>query len=161
MSSSTELPPTPLTLVYSLRKHVLSRPSSFSRLTTLQQTTISSSTKDVIVHRPAMSKPIRHTQSVHSVATNPFATAPIQDLTRFPQLMHNPEHVLVQRHPYPISVRPKSKLTGKPSCVNCKHAHQSCDDQRPCGRCVHLGKEDTCIDAIHKKRGRKLAKQSV
>ncbi|EUC32925.1 hypothetical protein COCCADRAFT_97412 [Bipolaris zeicola 26-R-13] len=40
------------------------------------------------------------------------------------------------------------------ACVNCKKAHLSCDVQRPCGRCVASGKQETCKDVQHKKRGR-------
>ncbi|KAF1956263.1 hypothetical protein CC80DRAFT_413710 [Byssothecium circinans] len=40
------------------------------------------------------------------------------------------------------------------ACVNCKRAHLSCDVQRPCGRCVASGKQETCKDVQHKKRGR-------
>ncbi|KAK4952822.1 hypothetical protein LTR66_013742 [Elasticomyces elasticus] len=40
------------------------------------------------------------------------------------------------------------------ACVNCKRAHLSCDVQRPCIRCVNSGKQDTCHDVQHKKRGR-------
>ncbi|OCK82628.1 hypothetical protein K432DRAFT_214508 [Lepidopterella palustris CBS 459.81] len=40
------------------------------------------------------------------------------------------------------------------ACVNCKKAHLSCDVQRPCGRCITSGKQDSCKDVQHKKRGR-------
>ncbi|KAF1816783.1 hypothetical protein P152DRAFT_469316 [Eremomyces bilateralis CBS 781.70] len=40
------------------------------------------------------------------------------------------------------------------ACVNCRRAHLSCDVNRPCGRCVTSGKQDTCVDVEHKKRGR-------
>lgn len=40
------------------------------------------------------------------------------------------------------------------ACINCKKAHLSCDIQRPCGRCVSSGKQDSCKDVQHKKRGR-------
>ncbi|OJD38699.1 c6 zinc finger domain containing protein [Diplodia corticola] len=40
------------------------------------------------------------------------------------------------------------------ACVNCKKAHLSCDVQRPCTRCVTSGKETSCYDVQHKKRGR-------
>ncbi|KAF2833209.1 hypothetical protein CC86DRAFT_389537 [Ophiobolus disseminans] len=40
------------------------------------------------------------------------------------------------------------------ACVNCKKAHLSCDVQRPCNRCVSSGKQDSCKDVQHKKRGR-------
>ncbi|ORY17268.1 hypothetical protein BCR34DRAFT_51250 [Clohesyomyces aquaticus] len=41
-----------------------------------------------------------------------------------------------------------------PACVTCKRAHLSCDTQRPCGRCVASGTQDSCRDVHHKKRGR-------
>jgi hypothetical protein len=40
------------------------------------------------------------------------------------------------------------------ACVNCKLSHVACDVNRPCHRCVRLGKGDSCIDAERKKRGR-------
>ncbi|KAL8296014.1 hypothetical protein RB600_001481 [Gaeumannomyces tritici] len=40
------------------------------------------------------------------------------------------------------------------ACVPCKKAHLRCDAQRPCSRCISNGKEDSCIDVQHKKRGR-------
>ncbi|KAL8348426.1 hypothetical protein RB601_002483 [Gaeumannomyces tritici] len=40
------------------------------------------------------------------------------------------------------------------ACVPCKKAHLRCDAQRPCSRCTSNGKEDSCIDVQHKKRGR-------
>ncbi|KAF2202732.1 hypothetical protein GQ43DRAFT_301835 [Delitschia confertaspora ATCC 74209] len=40
------------------------------------------------------------------------------------------------------------------ACVNCKKAHLSCDVRRPCGRCEAAGKQETCKDVQHKKRGR-------
>ncbi|KAK3638638.1 hypothetical protein LTR56_012944 [Elasticomyces elasticus] len=48
----------------------------------------------------------------------------------------------------------RSKTHVASACIHCKRAHLSCDDQRPCGRCVASGKQDTCIDVQHKKRGR-------
>ncbi|KAF2842247.1 hypothetical protein M501DRAFT_988493 [Patellaria atrata CBS 101060] len=40
------------------------------------------------------------------------------------------------------------------ACINCKRAHLSCDVRRPCTRCLAAGKQDTCYDVQHKKRGR-------
>ncbi|KAE8144414.1 hypothetical protein BDV25DRAFT_171576 [Aspergillus avenaceus] len=40
------------------------------------------------------------------------------------------------------------------ACVNCKKKHLGCDPARPCRRCVLSGKEATCVDVRHKKRGR-------
>ncbi|KAJ1919532.1 hypothetical protein H4219_001886 [Mycoemilia scoparia] len=40
------------------------------------------------------------------------------------------------------------------ACTNCKKAHLACDISRPCNRCISIGKQDTCHDVQHKKRGR-------
>jgi hypothetical protein len=40
------------------------------------------------------------------------------------------------------------------ACVNCKKKHLGCDPARPCRRCLLSGKEATCVDVTHKKRGR-------
>ena len=40
------------------------------------------------------------------------------------------------------------------ACFHCKKAHLACDDQRPCRRCIHIGKSDVCYDVEHKRRGR-------
>ncbi|SPJ74701.1 uncharacterized protein FTOL_04432 [Fusarium torulosum] len=40
------------------------------------------------------------------------------------------------------------------ACVPCKRAHLRCDAQRPCSRCITNGKEESCVDVQHKKRGR-------
>ncbi|KAI9260652.1 hypothetical protein BDA99DRAFT_512771 [Phascolomyces articulosus] len=64
--------------------------------------------------------------------------------------------------PLPISNTNTATTTSRPSnkshvlraCVNCRKAHLACDTDRPCKRCVSLGKEQTCYDVDHKKRGR-------
>jgi len=38
------------------------------------------------------------------------------------------------------------------ACTNCKSAHAACDAGRPCKRCIMLGKEDSCVDSVRKKR---------
>ena len=57
----------------------------------------------------------------------------------------------------PIS-QPKTQRKTKghvaSACVPCKRAHLRCDPIRPCSRCVTGGKEDSCTDVPHKKRGR-------
>lgn len=47
------------------------------------------------------------------------------------------------------------------ACNHCKRAHLACDHSRPCRRCVALGKADTCVDLIHKKRGRPRIKKNL
>ncbi|EMC91776.1 hypothetical protein BAUCODRAFT_152155 [Baudoinia panamericana UAMH 10762] len=54
----------------------------------------------------------------------------------------------------PVRSGRRSKTHVASACINCKRAHLSCDVQRPCARCVASGKQDTCIDVQHKKRGR-------
>ncbi|KAJ9613395.1 hypothetical protein H2200_003337 [Cladophialophora chaetospira] len=56
----------------------------------------------------------------------------------------------------PISPRAtrKPKAHVASACVNCKKKHLRCDSSRPCRRCVQSGKEDSCHDVEHKKRGR-------
>ncbi|KAK2763333.1 hypothetical protein FQN54_009969 [Arachnomyces sp. PD_36] len=60
--------------------------------------------------------------------------------------------------PLTTSLPPRTTRRAKahvPSaCVNCKHKHLGCDAERPCRRCVASGKEATCKDVTHKKRGR-------
>ncbi|KAI7829457.1 hypothetical protein BC939DRAFT_27238 [Gamsiella multidivaricata] len=60
----------------------------------------------------------------------------------------------VPLHPQPVP-RVKSTKPHVPSaCINCKKAHLACDLSRPCKRCISVGKDDTCRDVEHKKRGR-------
>ncbi|KAH7176038.1 hypothetical protein EDB81DRAFT_706267, partial [Dactylonectria macrodidyma] len=47
----------------------------------------------------------------------------------------------------------KTKCHVASACVPCKRAHLR-DTQRPCSRCITNGKEDSCVDMQHKKRGR-------
>lgn len=43
----------------------------------------------------------------------------------------------------------------KRACSNCKSAKTKCDNERPCRRCTRTGRVASCVDSIHKKRGRK------
>ncbi|KAH9268330.1 hypothetical protein BASA84_000243 [Batrachochytrium salamandrivorans] len=40
----------------------------------------------------------------------------------------------------------------KIACVHCKSACKKCDSQRPCARCVRIGKPESCRDAPRKER---------
>ncbi|KAM5488505.1 hypothetical protein McanCB56680_000388 [Microsporum canis] len=53
----------------------------------------------------------------------------------------------------PRSTR-RAKAHVASACVNCKRKHLGCDSARPCRRCVVAGKEDSCVDVTHKRRGR-------
>ncbi|KAI7903347.1 uncharacterized protein BX663DRAFT_508305 [Cokeromyces recurvatus] len=37
------------------------------------------------------------------------------------------------------------------ACSHCQKAHLTCDDSRPCQRCIKRGLEDTCADGVRKK----------
>jgi hypothetical protein len=59
------------------------------------------------------------------------------------------------RESVPTSPKKRSSRTVVSiACVHCKKAHLACDDERPCRRCTRLGRGDTCIDHVPKKRGR-------
>lgn len=45
------------------------------------------------------------------------------------------------------------------ACSNCRAAHAACDTVRPCERCVRLGKQESCMTPVHRKRGRKSVKR--
>ncbi|CAI4210617.1 unnamed protein product [Parascedosporium putredinis] len=52
----------------------------------------------------------------------------------------------------PTEPPPKETLANR--ILTRRQAHLRCDAQRPCSRCLMNGKEDSCIDVQHKKRGR-------
>ncbi|EEP75473.1 predicted protein [Uncinocarpus reesii 1704] len=60
--------------------------------------------------------------------------------------------------PRPTTLPPRSTRRAKAhvasACVNCKRKHLGCDSARPCRRCVVAGKESSCVDVVHKRRGR-------
>ncbi|KAJ2847539.1 Transcriptional regulator of nonfermentable carbon utilization [Coemansia brasiliensis] len=37
------------------------------------------------------------------------------------------------------------------ACNHCQKSHLTCDDSRPCARCVKRGMADTCVDGARKK----------
>eukprot|EP01088_Endostelium_zonatum_P009579 TRINITY_DN22843_c0_g1_i1.p1 TRINITY_DN22843_c0_g1~~TRINITY_DN22843_c0_g1_i1.p1 ORF type:complete len:396 (-),score=60.10 TRINITY_DN22843_c0_g1_i1:294-1481(-) len=50
-----------------------------------------------------------------------------------------------------VRARGKRKQV-KQACINCRSAHAGCEDQRPCSRCIRLGRQNSCQDAPRKKR---------
>lgn len=51
-----------------------------------------------------------------------------------------------------------SERTGKPkrrkavrACIHCQRTHLTCDNNRPCERCVHRGFAESCVDGVRKK----------
>ncbi|KAF2422379.1 hypothetical protein EJ08DRAFT_664850 [Tothia fuscella] len=73
---------------------------------------------------------------------------PLPSAYQGPVSVAGPENARVTR----TSRRAKAHVAR--ACQNCKKAHLSCDEVRPCARCVSSGKQATCVDVEHKKRGR-------
>ncbi|KAL9104557.1 MAG: hypothetical protein Q9163_000531 [Psora crenata] len=63
----------------------------------------------------------------------------------------SPEGQLV---PGPPGIAKRAKAHVPSACVNCKKKHLACETKRPCNRCIQNGKESSCVDVQHKKRGR-------
>ncbi|GAN02707.1 hypothetical PAS domain protein [Mucor ambiguus] len=66
-----------------------------------------------------------------------------------------PKQQLAQQTPPPVSsmdptVKRRRKKASR-ACSHCQKAHLTCDDSRPCQRCVKRGLEDTCMDGARKK----------
>jgi hypothetical protein len=79
--------------------------------------------------------------SYQPVPTVPSSTTSLPD-PRFPIPQISPR----------TTRKPKAHVAS--ACVNCKKKHLRCDSSRPCRRCVQSGKEESCVDVEHKKRGR-------
>ncbi|KAF2739963.1 hypothetical protein EJ04DRAFT_261451 [Polyplosphaeria fusca] len=84
----------------------------------------------------------------------PSAGAPPYIGSQGPGPQAQPTAIIAPPPSRPNKPARRTKAHVASACVNCKRAHLSCDVQRPCGRCVASGKQDTCKDVQHKKRGR-------
>ncbi|KAF1996876.1 hypothetical protein P154DRAFT_305174 [Amniculicola lignicola CBS 123094] len=115
--------------------------------------------------------PPHHFQAGRAIDPPPFAGVQIQQNYSYgyPAAGHGVPAFLGSQGPGPQAqpttiIAPQPLRPHKPArrtkahvasaCVNCKKAHLSCDVQRPCGRCVASGKQESCKDVQHKKRGR-------
>ncbi|ODH29349.1 hypothetical protein ACO22_03776 [Paracoccidioides brasiliensis] len=56
--------------------------------------------------------------------------------------------------PLPPRSTRRAKAHVASACVNCKKKHLGCESARPCRRCISAGKEESCVDVRHKRRGR-------
>ena len=93
--------------------------------------------------------------------------APVYEVTNFliPPKPAMVAHAYSGSEPVTLRALPHEGIPGvssaaddlrvKTACVNCKLAKTRCDNKRPCRRCVRTGRADTCIDSVHKTRGRK------
>lgn len=87
---------------------------------------------------------------------------PLNEPLHHPHAAHITTAVRLQAASPQSSPGPASPVTGrkvrrrvKTACTNCKLAKTKCDMQRPCTRCRRRGHEHTCVDTVHKRRGRK------
>ncbi|KAI9727007.1 MAG: hypothetical protein M1834_008589 [Cirrosporium novae-zelandiae] len=78
------------------------------------------------------------------VSENYPTSRPIAPQASIPASLHAP----------PPRTPRRAKAHVASACVNCKRKHLRCEERRPCTRCVQVGKEDSCMDVQHKKRGR-------
>eukprot|EP00761_Pharyngomonas_kirbyi_P003625 gb/GECH01003629.1/.p1 GENE.gb/GECH01003629.1/~~gb/GECH01003629.1/.p1 ORF type:complete len:748 (+),score=179.23 gb/GECH01003629.1/:1-2244(+) len=101
-------------------------------------------------HQQRISTNYRDTYSLN----NSISTIQVE-----PQLKNAPENPefrkLVSKVKMPRKTpNGKKRKQVKKACTNCRRTHMSCDDSRPCKRCVKLGIGDQCKDGESKKRGR-------
>ncbi|KAK4617509.1 hypothetical protein CLAFUW4_12239 [Fulvia fulva] len=140
-------------------------------VTTLGEQSIATSASSTSTSMPgiAISAPTHATSFLHASnlpgqSSSPSAAAPLSTSTQ-PSLQRPHATSSTSALPFAQSslslARPTSSRGGRKSkahvasaCINCKKAHLSCDVNRPCARCVASGKQDTCYDVQHKKRGR-------
>jgi hypothetical protein len=54
----------------------------------------------------------------------------------------------------PQEVKKKRKRVTS-ACIYCQRSHMSCDESRPCKRCVSRGMSELCRDGKRRRRGRK------
>lgn len=47
--------------------------------------------------------------------------------------------------------RPSRRKKASRACYHCQKAHLTCDDSRPCQRCIRKGLADQCVDGFRKK----------
>ncbi|OTB08162.1 hypothetical protein M426DRAFT_201906 [Hypoxylon sp. CI-4A] len=110
-------------------------------------------------HRPdeAMGRPISFSQQPGPMMPQPqYPLPPVVGPSLGPSPYAMPSNPPGTENPAYTSPKSQRKTKGHvaSACVPCKRAHLRCDAQRPCSRCLSNGKEDSCVDVQHKKRGR-------
>ncbi|KAI0844495.1 hypothetical protein F5Y00DRAFT_198153 [Daldinia vernicosa] len=110
-------------------------------------------------HRPedTMGRPISYAQQPGPMVPQPqYSLPPVVGPNIGPSSYPMPSNPQGAENPPYASPKSQRKTKGHvaSACVPCKRAHLRCDAQRPCSRCLSNGKEDSCVDVQHKKRGR-------
>ncbi|TPX60907.1 hypothetical protein PhCBS80983_g01428 [Powellomyces hirtus] len=90
---------------------------------------------------------------------NPISTSPVAPGPQLPQIQMQILHpnsinpaALTSRGREGAQVRGKDCKRRKvcQACIHCRKAHMSCDEVRPCGRCIKRGMAHLCVDAPKK-----------
>ncbi|KAI2624196.1 hypothetical protein GGR54DRAFT_565263 [Hypoxylon sp. NC1633] len=110
-------------------------------------------------HRPeeTMGRPISYPPQPGTMMPQPqYSLPPVVGPSLGPAPYQMPSNPQGAENPPFTSPKSQRKTKGHvaSACVPCKRAHLRCDAQRPCSRCLSNGKEDSCVDVQHKKRGR-------
>ncbi|KAI2637123.1 hypothetical protein GGS26DRAFT_588671 [Hypomontagnella submonticulosa] len=110
-------------------------------------------------HRPdeAMGRPMSYAPQPGPMVPQPqYPLPPVVGPSLGPSPYPVPSNPQSAENPPYTSPKSQRKTKGHvaSACVPCKRAHLRCDAQRPCSRCLSNGKEDSCVDVQHKKRGR-------
>ncbi|KAL1955437.1 hypothetical protein VTO42DRAFT_8530 [Malbranchea cinnamomea] len=106
-----------------------------------------SNIKDVLNHEAEQPSP--HRTSVPQIGVSLPTGTPVSQ-----QSTMGTSTSAGQAAPLPPRPTRRTKAHVASACVNCKQKHLGCDSARPCRRCVIAGKEASCVDVTHKRRGR-------
>lgn len=54
-------------------------------------------------------------------------------------------------------MKDKLEKKGRNACLYCRRSHMTCDNERPCGRCVKRKIANLCCDYVSKRDARRIA----
>ncbi|KAL3471119.1 hypothetical protein BJX99DRAFT_267001 [Aspergillus californicus] len=117
----------------------------------LQQRVVAGPGDETLRHPLAFSETFTSTRLPQSF-TGQVPSQPVTATYSQPTFGTSPAGPASRALPQKTTRRTKAHVAS--ACVNCKKKHLGCDPARPCRRCVLSGKQDTCVDVTHKKRGR-------
>ncbi|MCO5588129.1 hypothetical protein L7F22_042084 [Adiantum nelumboides] len=120
-------------------------PGAMSNSSSFSTNTTTSSIATAIAHHSATST------GLGTIAHSPSSSSTMGKSTSMRSMV---DEAGMSGEEHSPSSRKMAKVHVPSACLNCKKAHLACDVNRPCRRCINLGKTDTCIDVRHKKRGR-------
>lgn len=89
-----------------------------------------------------------------SFSTPPGAQPPLPAHPPHQQPLHAPSRPLPAGGGPQVQHHLSGQLGHVRACNFCRVAHTACDSERPCGRCVRVGRGNLCSDVPSRKRGR-------